>query len=227
MPDNARPLGKARHAHRWPSGRLRCVARLHLAPAAGPRTLRGLSEEHRRWQRQRSARCDEAGRDQYRDVQIDVHLVDPAGRSRHHRRDLGAGLAWGDGVGAGHLVRGLRVRRRRAAGRAGVQRRFRGTGLRAPAARARGRGGRGGGPGVARAHGAGAGGDRGDLGVHRRLCRDLRWFPQRQDPGDPRAVHPGRAGVRGCRLAGMEATAFAAVRRFCCWPGRRGAGCGS
>lgn len=34
---------------RWPSGRLRCVARLHLAPAAGTKTLRGLSAEHRRW----------------------------------------------------------------------------------------------------------------------------------------------------------------------------------
>ncbi len=26
---------------------------------------------------------------------------------------------------------------------------------------------------------------------------------------------------------GMEATTLAAVRRFCCWPGRRRAGCGS
>jgi Lysylphosphatidylglycerol synthase TM region len=56
-----------------------------------------------------AAWCHEAGRKDYCNVQIDVHLVDTAGRSGHNRRDLGAGLAWGDGAGAGHLVRGLRV----------------------------------------------------------------------------------------------------------------------
>jgi hypothetical protein len=50
-------------------------------------------------------------------------------------------------------------------------------------------------------------------------------------------MHSGPAGTRLHRQGGnhrlgpaappLEATALAAVRRFCCWPGRRRAGCGS
>ena len=139
-----------------------------------------------------------------RHVQVTQHVPDRARHPGRGRRDHRAGLALGHGAGAGHLVRRLRVHRRRPAGRAGVQQPQGRAGPRAPAARPGRPGRRGDRAGLAGAHRAGPGADRGRVGDHRRPGRVLRRLRRRRAGRDPGHVHPGRAGHRRVRRGAVR-----------------------